>query len=76
MIYKSAPKRMTDARWKLRLKQKDIAEMSGFSIAYVSDLFSGKRGLSANAAVRVGSALKLSPRALLIAQIDEELSQL
>lgn len=76
MIYKSAPKLLTDARWKLRLKQKEIAECSGLSTAFVSDLFSGKRGLSARAAKLLGEVLKIPPRALMIAQIDEELKSL
>lgn len=76
MIYKSAPQILTTARWKLRLKQKEIAERCRLSEAFVSDLFSGKRGLSARAAKLLGKVLKISPRALLIAQIDEELKEL
>jgi transcriptional regulator with XRE-family HTH domain len=73
MIYKSAPELLTDARWKLRLQQKEIAESCGLSAAFVSDLFAGKRGLSARAAKLLGKVLKIAPRKLMIAQIDEEL---
>jgi cyanate lyase len=66
-------KLLTDARWKLRLQQNEVAAASGLSNAYVCDLMAGRRGLSVRAAKSIAPILKLNARKLLIAQLDEEL---
>lgn len=75
MVYKRAPKLMEDARWKLHMKRNFIAERTGLSCGYVSDILSGKRGISATVAVKLSKVLKIPARKLLIAQIDDELHQ-
>lgn len=53
--------------------QKWLAASAGLSEQYVSEILRGKALVSHEAARRLGEVLKLSPRKLLVAQLDEQL---
>lgn len=56
------------------MTQGELARRSGLSQQYVSEIISGRRRLSVRAARVIGAALGVSPRKLLIAQLDKDLS--
>lgn len=53
------------------LTQRELADQTGISAAYVSDILNGRRGISYGAAKRLCDVLKLRPLEVLNAQTEE-----
>ena len=65
---------ITTAMQRKRITRSQLAKDAGLSLSYIHDICSGNKRLSTRAAIKIGNALSISPRALLVAQVDEDLA--
>lgn len=61
------------SRLRLKISQLEVAHKTGLSPQYICDVLNGRRRLSVKAAIKLGNFLELSPRDLLIKQLDDDL---
>lgn len=75
LSYKRVPRIISRCLKKNNWTQKDFADALRCSPQYISDMLKGRRAISTDLALRIAGLLGLSSRALLIAQLDDDLEQ-